>query len=176
MFYYSRQIVYLDFMEAGHKIRNAGFLKLEELEGEVKWNIRIKGIHEAESGFYEIRDETGSVVDKLLLKQGEGSYTRQFARGTMTRGGRPWEEICGIRIDLTAQKGLEGNWCRKEAMSGEKSVPANTDGNAGREKKAPFRKEYPDFPTRKKTEYEDVRTEAGIRPKEYGWRRNTLLS
>ncbi len=168
MFYYSRQIVYLDFMEAGHKIRNAGFLKLEELEGEVKWNIRIKGIHEAESGFYEIRDETGSVVDKLLLKQGEGSYTRQFARGTMTRGGRPWEEICGIRIDLTAQKGLEGNWCRKEAMSGEKSVPANTDGNAGREKKAPFRKEYPDFPTRKKTEYEDVRTEAGIRPKEYG--------
>lgn len=168
MFYYSRQIVYLDFMEAGHKIRNAGFLKLEELEGEVKWNIRIKGIHEAESGFYEIRDETGSVVDKLLLKQGEGSYTRQFARGTMTRGGRPWEEICGIRIDLTAQKGLEGNWCRKEAMAGEKSVPANTDGNAGREKKAPFRKAYPDFPTRKKTEYEDVRTEAGIRPKEDG--------
>ncbi len=168
MFYYSRQIVYLDFMEAGHKIRNAGFLKLEELEGEVKWNIRIKGIHEAESGFYEIRDETGSVVDKLLLKQGEGSYTRQFARGTMTRGGRPWEEICGIRIDLTAGKGLEGNWCRKEAVSGEKSIPANPDGNAGREKKAPFRKTSPDFPVRRKTEYEDARMEAGIRPKEDG--------
>lgn len=120
MFYYSRQIVYLNFMEAGHKVRNAGFLKLEELEAAVKWNIRIKGMYEAESGFYEIRDETGSLVDKLLLEQGEGSYTRQFARGTMTRGGRPWEEICGIRITLSDGRELEGHWRRPEDVSGEK--------------------------------------------------------
>lgn len=165
MFYYSRQIVYIDFIEAGHKIRNAGFLKLEELEGEVKWNIRIKGIHEAENGFYEIRDETGSMVDKLLLEHGEGNYTRQSARGTMTRGGRPWEEICGIRIALSAGKSLEGNWHRKMAMSGEKGVSVNMDGtvdeSTGREKRAPFRKTSPDFPARRKTAYEDARMEAG---------------
>lgn len=110
MFYYNRQIVYIDLMEAGHKVRNAGFLKLEETEAAVKWSIRIKGLSDSDTGFFEIRDEIGALVDKILLKRGEGSYQREFDREGSSRGGRYFEEICGIRIALSGVRCLEGGW------------------------------------------------------------------
>ena len=33
MLYYNRQIIYIDYMEAGSKVKNAGFLRKEESTG-----------------------------------------------------------------------------------------------------------------------------------------------
>ena len=37
MLYYNRQIIYLDHMEAGNKIKNAGFLKREETDHNLEY-------------------------------------------------------------------------------------------------------------------------------------------
>ena len=110
MLYYNRQIIYLDHMEAGNKIKNAGFLKREETEDTITWNMQIKGLYETDTGFFDLRDETGAIIDKILLKRGTGSYTRQFTPDGISRGGRKYNEICGICIRLFAGREVVGRW------------------------------------------------------------------
>lgn len=96
MLYYNRQIIYLDHMEAGNKIKNAGFLKREETEDTITWNMQIKGLYETDTGFFDLRDETGAIIDKILLKRGTGSYTRQFTSDGVSRGGRNTMKYAGF--------------------------------------------------------------------------------
>lgn len=136
MFYYSRQIIYLDLLEAGHKIGNAGFLKLEETEDMLKWRVQIKGLRESDQGFFEIRDETGALVDKMLLEHGEGSYLGEFDRRTDSRGGRVCGEICGIRIGLAGNRVVEGQWKKKEQGRAETERSVAAEKRAGEEGRA----------------------------------------
>lgn len=110
MLYYNRQIIYIDYMETGNKVKNAGFLKREETEDTITWNMQIKGLYETDTGFFDLRDETGAMIDKILLKRGTGSYERQFAAGDVSRGGRDFREICGITIRLSPGREVVGRW------------------------------------------------------------------
>ncbi len=110
MFYYNRQIVYMDLWKAGERAGNAGFLKLEETDRKLRWEIRIRGLEESDTGFFDLRDETGALVDKILLQKGEGSYVRTFEPGAVTRGGRLFGEICGLRAELSGGRYLKGTW------------------------------------------------------------------
>ena len=51
MFYYNRQIVYMDLWKAGERAGNAGFLKLEETDRGLRWQMRIRGLGESDTGF-----------------------------------------------------------------------------------------------------------------------------
>ena len=97
-------------MEAGNKIKNAGFLRREETEDTITWNMQIKGLYETDTGFFDLRDETGAIIDKILLKRGTGSYTREFTAGGTSRGGRKYDEICGICIRLFGGREVVGRW------------------------------------------------------------------
>lgn len=108
--YYNRQIIYIDYMEAGSKVKNAGFLRKEETEDTITWNMQIKGLYETDTGFFDLRDETGALIDKVLLKRGTGSYERQFTAGGVSRGGREFGEICGITIRLSPGREVIGRW------------------------------------------------------------------
>lgn len=108
--YYNRQIIYIDYMEAGSKVKNAGFLRREETEDTITWNMQIKGLYETDTGFFDLRDETGALIDKVLLKRGTGSYERQFTAGGVSRGGRDFSEICGISIRLSPGREVIGRW------------------------------------------------------------------
>lgn len=110
MLYYNRQIIYIDYMEAGSKVKNAGFLRKEETEDTITWNMQIKGLYETDTGFFDLRDETGALIDKVLLKRGTGSYERQFTAGGVSRGGREFGEICGITIRLSPGREVIGRW------------------------------------------------------------------
>lgn len=110
MYYYKKQIVYIDLMEAGERRKGAGFLKLEETDDKIRWQIQVKGLRETDTGFFDLRDESGALVDKLLLKAGAGSYDREFDRGGTSRGGRELARICGIRLELSGGRALEGSW------------------------------------------------------------------
>ena len=112
--YYNRQIIYIDYMEAGSKVKNAGFLKKEETEDTITWNLQIKGLYETDTGFFDLRDETGALIDKVLLKRGSGFYERQFAAGGVSRGGRDFGEICGITIRLSPGREVIGRWKGRE--------------------------------------------------------------
>ena len=106
MFYYNRQIVYMDLWKAGERAGNAGFLKLEETDRGLRWQMRIRGLGETDTGFFDLRDETGALVDKILLQKGEGSYERTMEPGATTRGGRLFREICGLRAELPGGRSL----------------------------------------------------------------------
>ena len=110
MLYYNKQIIYIDYMEAGSKVKNAGFLRKEETEDTITWNMQIKGLYETDTGFFDLRDETGALIDKVLLKRGTGSYERQFTAGGVSRGGREFGEICGITIRLSPGREVIGRW------------------------------------------------------------------
>ena len=112
--YYNRQIIYIDYMEAGSKVKNAGFLRKEETEDTITWNMQIKGLYETDTGFFDLRDETGALIDKVLLKRGTGSYERQFTAGGVSRGGRDFGEICGISIRLSPGREVIGRWKGRE--------------------------------------------------------------
>lgn len=114
MLYYNRQIIYIDYMEAGSKVKNAGFLRKEETEDTITWNMQIKGLYETDTGFFDLRDETGALIDKVLLKRGTGSYERQFTAGGVSRGGRDFGEICGISIRLSPGREVIGRWKGRE--------------------------------------------------------------
>ena len=53
MFYYNRQIVYMDLWKAGERAGNAGFLKLEETDRGLRWQMRIHGLGESDTGFLD---------------------------------------------------------------------------------------------------------------------------
>ena len=110
VFYYNRQIVYMDLWKAGERIRTAGFLKLEETDRGLHWQMSIRGLEKTDTGFFDLRDETGALVDKLLLQKGEGRYERTVAWETETRGGRLFGEICGLRAELQGGRYLRGSW------------------------------------------------------------------
>lgn len=110
MFYYNRQIVYMDLWKAGERIGNAGFLKLEETDQGLRWQMRIRGLGETDTGFFDLRDETGALVDKILLQKGEGSYERTMGPEAMTRGGRGFRDICGLQVELSGGRYLKGTW------------------------------------------------------------------
>ncbi len=110
VFYYNRQIVYMDLWKAGERIRTAGFLKLEETDRGLRWQMSIRGLERTDTGFYDLRDETGALVDKLLLQKGEGHYERILKREAVTRGGRLFREICGLQAKLAGGRYLKGTW------------------------------------------------------------------
>ena len=110
VFYYNRQIVYMDLWKAGERIRTAGFLKLEETDRGLRWQMSIRGLERTDTGFYDLRDETGALVDKLLLQKGEGHYERILEREEVTRGGRLFREICGLQAKLAGGRYLKGTW------------------------------------------------------------------
>lgn len=106
--FYNRQIIYLDLIESGSRIKNAGFWKVETTDEEIRWQIQVRGLYETDNGFYDLRDEEGGLVDKILLKRGSGSYTRAFDIRAVSRGGRQMKDICGLSVGLTGGRRLEG--------------------------------------------------------------------
>ncbi|HJC58679.1 MAG TPA: hypothetical protein H9700_15185 [Candidatus Eisenbergiella intestinipullorum] len=132
MFYYNRQIVYMDLWKTGERVGNAGFLKLEETERSLKWELHVRGLAASDTGFFDLRDETGALVDKILLQRGEGSYERTLDPGVRTRGGRLFREICGIQVELSGGRCLKGTWKPSGRKAEEGSIPV-PEGE-GREK------------------------------------------
>ena len=112
--YYNRQIIYIDYMEAGSKVKNAGFLRKEETEDTITWNMQIKGLYETDTGFFDLRDETvysrrgeprrtgirGDLRDNNTPFSGQGSDWQMEGRRRVPEGsgyfsdGGEEKEIC----------------------------------------------------------------------------------
>lgn len=137
MFYYNRKIVYIDLIEKGEKKRNAGFLKLEETEKEITWKIQIKNLGEAEAGYYELQDETGAAVDKIFLEHGRGHYERCFDRRGISRGGRCFGQMRGIRMELSGTRTLAGRW-EAYAYGGDGSASQPDENTSQPDENAPL--------------------------------------
>ena len=135
MFIYDRKIIYLNLMISENKVGNAGFLKWEETENRIRWTMRVKGLRETDTGLFEIQDENGKTVDKILLNKGEGTYVNEFDKGGETgTGEKSVEKISEIRIKLPGRRWLEGkrNICngREKSDPDDRAVMKNVEKTA----------------------------------------------
>ena len=120
MFFYNKKIVYIDLLKNGSKIKNAGFLRMEENEFCIRWTIRIRGLYETDMGYFDLCNENGEPVDKILLKKGVGGYFREFERGKSVRNAGAIEDIGGIQIHFSDGRCLKGEW--KERPETKKNI------------------------------------------------------
>ena len=70
---YQKSISYLDYLENGNKIRNAGFAKTEEINGCMRMEVQMKNLPETYNGQYELCADNGGIVGWISLNRGKGS-------------------------------------------------------------------------------------------------------
>ena len=77
---YRKKVSYLDYLENGMKIRNAGFVKMEERDGQTRLEIQVKNIPEQFGGLYELKADGGGTVGRISLQRGGGSCCAVWQR------------------------------------------------------------------------------------------------
>ena len=78
MLYYNRQIIYIDYMEAGSKVKNAGFLRKEETEESGNGRIRGKPLR---CCFFLYQNEKSSIMGGK--RSNEERPDLQYKRGNI---------------------------------------------------------------------------------------------
>lgn len=157
MFLCEKKIAYLSVYEYGDKIASAGFVKIVgEREGFLL-SMQVKNTGAGINGKYPLyllleHDRIG--LGNLTVTSGRGEYERSFYvyQGKAVVGDKSFapEEVCGIMLELTPEKKVEGRWSRagrkvsearkdplEEKVNQEKSMQGNTaeetkhTGNSG---------------------------------------------
>lgn len=109
---FERLIKYLDYMEAGERVRGAGFLKLMARNGSCDLEIQVNGMHATDTFGREVFlvTEEGEVpLQELLLKEGRGSLKLCGLHcESLAETGVPYEKLLGIRIPVAAGREICG--------------------------------------------------------------------
>ncbi|MBQ7838982.1 MAG: hypothetical protein IJ390_00605 [Lachnospiraceae bacterium] len=106
---YQKKIAYLDYLENGMKIRNAGFVKVEERGTQTRLEMRVKNIPEMFSGEYELKADGGGTVAKIFLNHGSGSCCIVWDSDN-TAQNREMRETGGIYIRLPGRQLVQAVW------------------------------------------------------------------
>ncbi|MDO4294003.1 MAG: DUF6128 domain-containing protein [Eubacteriales bacterium] len=69
---YRRGIAYLDYLEDGAKLGNAGFVRTEENDGHSRLELKVKNTSERFCGEYPLLEEGGRELGKISLSRGCG--------------------------------------------------------------------------------------------------------
>ena len=54
---YRKQIAYLDYLEDGVKIKNAGFVRIEEQNGHNRMEVKVKNLPGKDCGEFRLQEE-----------------------------------------------------------------------------------------------------------------------
>ena len=69
---YRKKVSYLEYLENGMKVKNAGFVRIEENDGRIRLLVQVKNIPEQFSGQYELKANGGGTVGAIQLSRGSG--------------------------------------------------------------------------------------------------------
>lgn len=130
---YRKKIAYLDYLENGMKMKNAGFVRLEENGGQVRLEMRVKNIPEIFSGQYELKADAGGVVGRISLLRGSGSCCVVWKKGGGAADGKKFVQADGVYVRLPGRHLLQAVWAEPmelcvEAESGEMSGDGRNGG------------------------------------------------
>ncbi len=117
---YQRRISYLDYLENGMKIKNAGFVRMEENGGQVRMEIRVKNVPETVSGQYEVKADTDDVVGRISLNRGSGSCCMVWQHSAHIPEGKKSIEANGVYIRLPGRHLIQTVWEEPVRLLGEK--------------------------------------------------------
>lgn len=111
--FYDRKIRYLNYYEAGERIRGSGFVKLEVRDKTLRFEISVKGLRDIAGTFPILLLGAGKekVFQQLILQEGCGEH-RYVCRLEKEIGetGIPYSELTGIRIPLAEGKEIACLW------------------------------------------------------------------
>lgn len=107
---YQKTIAYLDYLENGMKISNAGFARIEGNNGQMRLEMKVKNIPENFSGQYELKTDTGGIIGQINLKQGGGSCCIVWKTGAAIPEGKRAVQANGIYIRLPGRHLIQAVW------------------------------------------------------------------
>lgn len=130
---YRKKIAYLDYLENGMKIKNAGFMRLEESNGQARLEMRVKNIPEVFCGQYELKADAGGVVGRISLLRGGGSCCVVWKTGGAAPEGKRFVQADGVYVRLPGRHLLQAVWAEPEelcveAVNAEMSGDGKCDG------------------------------------------------
>ena len=124
--YYNKKIAYLDYLESGKKVKNAGYLKCEVRNRDCRIQIHIRGLQAGDTLPAEIKLVACGALhnaDTMQLRYGAGEYTGKWDAGNLAGTGISYENCQGIIIRLSENRHLETIW----EQAAENTVADNTE-------------------------------------------------
>lgn len=136
--FYSRRVVYLDYLERGEKVKNGGFVKWEIREDTSWVQIRIRGLYPTDTLQGELLLMSAGrlyTADSIGLQYGTGEYVASWRNDDLADTGIPLAECDGVWIRLSEKRQLRGQWRERVEREGEK-IPAEDRREVPEEKQA----------------------------------------
>ena len=106
---YQKRIAYLDYLENGMRIRNAGFIKWEKNGGQIRLRVQVQNVPEQFNGQFALSAASGSAIAGIGLNRGNGTYSAVWDSGK-TEEGKRWEEVYGVYIRLPGRHLIQAVW------------------------------------------------------------------
>jgi hypothetical protein len=118
---YDRKIKYLDYLENGDKIRNAGFVKIEMADGICNMQFSINGLLPTDTIQREvwITDGTNETeLGNLQLNQGKGTLSlKGLSAEGLGRERIPYENLSDIYIPISKNREVRCKWDDRKKMT-----------------------------------------------------------
>lgn len=107
---YQKTIAYLDYLENGMKMRNAGFARVEENNNQKRLEMKVKKIPDKFSGEYEVKTDTGGTIGRISFSRGDGSCSIVWETGGMVPEGKRLTQAKSIYVRLPGRCLLQAVW------------------------------------------------------------------
>ena len=111
---YRKQIAYLDYLEDGVKIKNAGFVRIEEQNGHNRMEVKVKNLPGKDCGEFRLQEEHERTVGRISLQGGNGNCCmvwRMPEPGELYNSREEsWQQTAQLRILLSGKRMLIANW------------------------------------------------------------------
>lgn len=128
--FYERKIKYLDYIEYGERVKNAGFVKIEVRDKECNLEIQVKGVPIREMVVRELHlhgNGKTSSLGEITLLNGEGVFTVHKAQsGALGDGGLQYVDLEQIRITIDHNRYIQCVWASGKAPS---TVESGVEGS-----------------------------------------------
>jgi hypothetical protein len=117
---YDRKIKYLDYLENGDKIRNAGFVKIEMVDGVCNMQFSISGLLPTDTIQREVWITDGAKeteLGNLQLDQGKGVLSlKGLSSSGLGKERIPYENLYEIYIPITKNREVRCRWGDRKRM------------------------------------------------------------
>ena len=141
---YRKQIAYLDYLEDGVKIKNAGFVRIEEQNGHNRMEVKVKNLPGKDCGEFRLQEEHERTVGRISLQGGNGNCCmvwRMPEPGELDNSREEsWQQTAQLRILLSGKRMLIANWHEPVESPELEKLFRIRSGAAARWKSSPHRK------------------------------------
>lgn len=115
-----KEIVYIDYVENGEKLKNAGHIKIWLRDRSCILDVHMKGLYNTDTMMAEMKGiGRDAVIGRICIDKGSAYFNGSFPIDDMDGEGTGFYDLEGVCIRLSETRTLEARWKR--------SIPKETD-------------------------------------------------